>query len=127
MDENASQIGERRTVDGEKIHFRGTANALVLTLTDSGQLEPDRVKDAINTIRTAVSNYSQPVVVLNLEKIRFVHSISLGHLISLNCELTAANRAVHLCNVQPDIENVLQVTGLHRVLKIFPDEMSAIG
>jgi anti-anti-sigma factor len=65
-------------------------------------------------------------VIIDLSKVTYVDSATIGCLMDLYRQATAAGGALTLAGVQKRVETMLTMTGAHNFLKIFPDEASAL-
>jgi anti-anti-sigma factor len=65
-------------------------------------------------------------VLLDLSTVTYVDSATIGCLMDLLREATAAGGALKLAGVQKRVETMLTMTGAQSVLEIHPDETSAI-
>jgi len=65
-------------------------------------------------------------VLIDLSKVTYVDSATIGCLMDLYRQATAAGGALRLAGVQKRVETMLTMTGAHNFLKMFPDEASAI-
>ena len=65
-------------------------------------------------------------VLIDLSKVTYVDSATIGCLMDLYRQTTAAGGQLRLAGVQKRVETMLTMTGAHNFLKMFPDEASAI-
>ena len=65
-------------------------------------------------------------VVVDLSSVGYVDSATIGCLMDLYRQASAAGGALKLAGVQKRVETMLTMTGAHNFLKMFPDEASAI-
>jgi len=65
-------------------------------------------------------------VLIDLSKVTYVDSATIGCLMDLYRQTTAAGGVLRLAGVQKRVETMLTMTGAHNFLKIFPDEASAL-
>ena len=65
-------------------------------------------------------------VLLDLSTVTYVDSATIGCLMDLYRQATAAGGSLKLAGVQKRVETMLTMTGAHNFLKMFPDEASAI-
>jgi anti-anti-sigma factor len=77
---------------------------------------------AVTTLLTA----GDRKVLIDLSKVTYVDSASIGCLMDLYRQTTAAGGALKLAGVQKRVETMLTMTGAHNFLKIYPDEASAV-
>ena len=60
-------------------------------------------------------------VVMDLKEVTLLASMGLGMLVSLHKSCASEGGKLVVCNVGPDLMQVLKITHLERVLKIVPD------
>lgn len=65
-------------------------------------------------------------VLIDLSKVTYVDSATIGCLMDLYRQTSAAGGALRLSGVQKRVETMLTMTGAHNFLKMFPDEASAL-
>jgi len=65
-------------------------------------------------------------VLIDLSKVTYVDSATIGCLMDLYRQSTAAGGQLRLAGVQKRVETMLTMTGAHNFLKMFPDEASAV-
>ena len=65
-------------------------------------------------------------LLLDFSKVTYVDSATIGCLMDLYRQTTAAGGALKLVGVQKWVETMLTMTGAHNFLKMFPDEASAV-
>jgi anti-sigma B factor antagonist len=65
-------------------------------------------------------------VLLDFSKVTYVDSATIGCLMDLYRQTTAAGGALKLAGVQKRVETMLTMTGAHNFLEMHPDEASAV-
>jgi anti-anti-sigma factor len=65
-------------------------------------------------------------VVIDLASVGYIDSATIGCLMDLYRQTTAAGGQLRLAGVQKRVETMLTMTGAHNFLKMFPDEASAV-
>ena len=65
-------------------------------------------------------------VMLDLSKVTYVDSATIGCLMDLYRQATAAGGVLKLSGVQKRVETMLSMTGAHNFLEIHPDEAAAV-
>src|SRR5688500_10789474 len=65
-------------------------------------------------------------VMVGLSKVTYVDSATIGCLMDLYREATAAGGQLRLAGVNKRVETMLTMTGAHNLLKMFPDEAGAL-
>jgi anti-anti-sigma factor len=65
-------------------------------------------------------------VMIDLSKVTYVDSATIGCLMDLYRQATAAGGQLRLAGVNKRVETMLTMTGAHNFLKMFPDEAGAL-
>jgi anti-anti-sigma factor len=65
-------------------------------------------------------------VMIDLSKVTYVDSATIGCLMDLYRQTSAAGGELRLAGVNKRVETMLTMTGAHNFLKMFPDEAAAI-
>ena len=65
-------------------------------------------------------------VVLDLAAVTYIDSASIGCLMDIHRLLTEKGGAVRLCGLQPRVETMLSMTGVHRIVKVVRGENEAV-
>ncbi|MFQ5561583.1 MAG: STAS domain-containing protein [Nitrospinota bacterium] len=65
-------------------------------------------------------------IILNLEKFEYIDSSGLGRWIMLEQELAEKGGTLKAVHVSENILSVLKITRLDEIIKIYPDEQSAL-
>jgi anti-anti-sigma factor len=65
-------------------------------------------------------------VIVNLSSVGYVDSATIGCLMDLYRQATAAGGALKLAGVQKRVETMLTMTGAQNFIEVHPDETSAI-
>jgi anti-anti-sigma factor len=78
-----------------------------------------------NTVSSLIASGEQKVL-LDLSTVTYVDSATIGCLMDLYRQATAAGGVLKLSGVQKRVETMLSMTGAHNFLEIHPDEPSAV-
>jgi anti-anti-sigma factor len=65
-------------------------------------------------------------VLIDLSKVTYVDSATIGCLMDLYRQTSTAGGQLRLAGVQKRVETMLTMTGAHNFLKMFPDEATAV-
>ncbi len=107
-----------------------------LTITRNGDVTVVRVGEArlmyplLSDFAGAVTglvNAGDRKLVIDLAGVNYVDSASIGCLMDLYRQTSAAGGRLKLAGVQKRVETMLTMTGAQNFLEIHPDEASAIG
>lgn len=66
-------------------------------------------------------------VVIDLSKVTYVDSATIGCLMDIYRQTTASGGELRLAGVNKRVETMLTMTGAHNFLKMFPDEAGALA
>jgi anti-anti-sigma factor len=83
------------------------------------------LSDFANTI-TSLLGSGEHKVLLDLSAVTYVDSATIGCLMDLYRQATAAGGVLKLSGVQKRVETMLSMTGAHNFLEIHADESSAL-
>jgi anti-sigma B factor antagonist len=83
--------------------------------------------DAREALYGLVENQGDQKIVLNFENVRFLSSAAIGMLINLKNKAEAGGGTLKLCQLDPDIREILRLTTVDRLFSIFDTEQDAIG
>jgi anti-sigma B factor antagonist len=96
-----------------KIHYQ--ANTLVLSdITDLNAVNSASLRDEAR----AALREDVRLIDIDLSQTRFVDSSGLGTLIALHKTMVARGGAVGILNPTPAVQQILELTRLHRVFEI---------
>jgi anti-anti-sigma factor len=79
-----------------------------------------------DTVTTMIANGAHNVLI-DLSPVVYVDSASIGCLMDLSRQTTAAGGALKLANVQKRVETMLTMTGAQHFIEICGDEPSALA
>jgi anti-sigma B factor antagonist len=65
-------------------------------------------------------------ILLNFGNVEYLSSAALGKLITLNKKVQGAGGKLVLCNIDPQIYEVFEITKLNRIFKIHKEEKAAL-
>jgi anti-anti-sigma factor len=78
-----------------------------------------------NTVTTLIGN-GEKKLLLDMSTVTYVDSATIGCLMDLYRQATAAGGTLKLAGVQKRVETMLTMTGAQNFLEIHPDQASAI-
>jgi anti-anti-sigma factor len=81
--------------------------------------------DFSGAVTTLLSSGARKVL-LDLSKVTYVDSATIGCLMDLYRQTSAAGGTLKLAGVQKRVETMLTMTGAHNFLEMHPDESSAV-
>ena len=102
-------------------HTQGVA---IVRVQESRLMYP-LLAEFANTVTSLITG-GEPNVLLDLSAVTYVDSATIGCLMDLYRQATAAGGSLKLTGVQKRVETMLTMTGAHNFLKMFPDEAGAL-
>jgi anti-anti-sigma factor len=100
---------------------RGTDVTLV-TFDDENILEEQQIRRLERALMPVVSENAEKRLVLNFEHVRFMSSASLGLLVKMHKRVSDQGGHLQLCNLDPKIHKVFEITKLTQVFDIVAAE-----
>ena len=79
------------------------------------------------TAATGLITSGEKKILVDLTTVGYVDSATIGCLMDLYRQATAAGGALKLAGVQKRVETMLTMTGAHNFLEVHPDEASALA
>ncbi len=79
-----------------------------------------------STVVTDLIAAGEPKVVVDLSSVGYVDSATIGCLMDLYRQASAAGGALKLAGVQKRVETMLTMTGAQNFIEVHPDEPSAV-
>jgi anti-anti-sigma factor len=76
---------------------------------------------------TGLIGSGQRQILIDLTPVTYVDSATIGCLMDLYRQTTAAGGELRLAGVNKRVETMLTMTGAHNFLKMFPDEAGALA
>jgi anti-sigma B factor antagonist len=104
----------------------GEQNAVVLIEVKEERLDAHNSSE-LKTQMLNLFEAGKNNIVVDLGDVRFVDSSGLGALVSGFKNASARNGNLKLSNLQPQVQSMFELTRLHRVFEIFPDNQRALA
>jgi anti-anti-sigma factor len=101
--------------------------ALVVRLKDRMIIEPSKVEALSAEIGRAAVDHPHEICVIDMAAVDFISSTVLGMLVKLNRTFRGKGVSFRLCNVRPEIRNVLEAGRLVKVLDLRVDLADALS
>ena len=107
-----------------------------VTTTDINGISVVRVSEAkltyplltdFVTAVTALIESGNKRILINLENVSYVDSATIGCLMDLYRQASAAGGSLKLAGVQKRVETMLTMTGAHNFLEVHADQASAVA
>ena len=102
-----------------------TANGVVVIHIGESRLMYPLLSE-FSTVVTQLIAAGERKVVVDLSSVGYVDSATIGCLMDLYRQATAAGGALKLAGVQKRVETMLTMTGAQNFIEVHPDEPSAV-
>jgi len=116
-----SQPPRRRRLEVENI-----GDITVVNFLDKKILDEQNIQIIGEQLFSLVDNEGCRKVLLNFSNVEYLSSAALGKLITLNKKLQQAGGRLVLCNIDPQIHEVFEITKLDKFFKIMKEEQAAL-
>src|SRR5260370_22453295 len=107
----------RRRLEVEHI-----GDVTVVNFVDRKILDEQNIQIIGEQLFSMVDEEGWRKILLNFGNVEYLSSAALGKLITLNKKLQQAGGKLILCNIDPQIHEVFEITKLDKFFKIDPDE-----
>ena len=116
-----SSPARRRRLEVEEI-----GDVTVVNFVDRKILDEQNIQIIGEQLFSLVDEEGWRKILLNFGNVEYLSSAALGKLITLNKKLQAVGGRLILCNIDPQIHEVFEITKLDKFFKIRKDEQSAL-
>jgi len=101
-------------------------NGISVVRVSEARLTYPLLTDFVDTV-TGLITAGDKRILINLETVSYVDSATIGCLMDLYRQASAAGGALKLAGVQKRVETMLTMTGAHNFLEVHADQASAIA
>jgi anti-sigma B factor antagonist len=98
----------------------------VVKCTTDALVDNQTVREFGTQLKGLVEHAHEPNVVVNFSGVQLLSSSVLGHLLGTHNKARTAGGRLVLCGIAPDLLRVFKITGMDRLLKIYPGEHEAL-
>jgi anti-sigma B factor antagonist len=98
----------------------------VVNFVDRKILDEQNIQIIGEQLFSLVDEEGWKKIVLNFGNVEYLSSAALGKLITLNKKLQQGQGKLVLCNIDPQIHEVFEITKLDKFFKIKKDEQEAL-
>jgi anti-sigma B factor antagonist len=117
----SSQPPRRRRLEVEDI-----GDVTVASFTDRKILDEQNIQVIGEQLFGLVDESGRKRLLLNFSNVEYMSSAALGKLITLNKKVQAAGGKLVLCNIDPQIREVFEITKLDKLFVICGDEQEGL-
>ena len=115
------QTPRRRRLEVEDI-----GDITVVNFLDKKILDDQNIQLIGEQLMNLVDELGRSKILLNFGNVEFLSSAALGKLIVLNRKLGEVNGKLVLCNIDPQIYEVFEITKLNKVFTMAKDEQTGL-
>src|SRR4030081_2974483 len=112
---------KRRRLEVEDI-----GEVAVVNFTDKKILDEQNIQVIGEQLFSLVDELGRRKILLNFGNVEYLSSAALGKLITLNKKLQGVGGKLVLCNIDPQIYEVLEITKLNKLFNIQKEEQAAL-
>ena len=116
-----SQPPRRRRLEVEDI-----GDVTVVNFVDRRILDEQNIQIIGEQLFSLVDELERKKLLLNFGNVEYLSSAALGKLITLNKKLQSVGGRLILCNIDPQIYEVFEITKLDRFFNIQKEEQTAL-
>jgi anti-sigma B factor antagonist len=109
-----------------RLEVEDIGDVTVVNFTDRKILDEQNIQVIGEQLFSLVDELGRRKVLLNFGNVEYLSSAALGKLITLNKKLQAVNGQLVLCNIDPQIYEVFEITKLNKLFNIRKEEQEAL-
>jgi anti-sigma B factor antagonist len=109
-----------------RLEVENIGDITVVNFLDKKILDEQNIQIIGEQLFSLVDNEGCRKVLLNFSNVEYLSSAALGKLITLNKKLQQAGGRLVLCNIDPQIHEVFEITKLDKFFKIMKEEQAAL-
>jgi anti-anti-sigma factor len=92
----------------------------IVTFQDENILEDTQIKKLEQTLLPIIKDKGEHKLILNFANVRYMSSAFLGLLVKVHKRVIDMNGHLQLCNLDPKIHKVFEITQLTKIFDIIP-------
>ena len=109
-----------------RLEVEDIGDVTVVNFTDRKILDEQNIQVIGEQLFSLVDEAGRKKVLLNFGNVEYLSSAALGKLITLNKKLQAVGGKLILCNIDPQIYEVFEITKLNKLFNIKAEEQAAL-
>src|SRR6202045_3218314 len=109
-----------------RLEVEDIGDVTVVNFTDRKILDEQNIQVIGEQLFSLVDQDGMKKLLLNFANVEYLSSAALGKLITLNKKLQAVGGRLILCNIDPQIHEVFEITRLDKFFKIMKEEQQAL-
>ena len=110
-----------------RVEIREVGDITVVRFRDHKIIEDISIQELGQELFQLVEKDHRKKLLLNFTGVDFLSSAALGKLITLDKKVKAAEGALKLCSIRPEIYEVFAITKLNRLFEIKDEEAGALA
>ncbi len=109
-----------------RLEVEDIGDITVVNFVDKKILDEQNIQVIGEQLFSLVDELGRRKVLLNFKNVEFLSSAALGKLITLNRKLQSAGGKLVLCEIDPQIYEVFEITKLNKLFTINNDEQGGL-
>ena len=109
-----------------RLEVEDIGDVTVINFVDRKILDEQNIQVIGEQLFSLVDQDGRRKLLLNFGNVEYLSSAALGKLITLNKKLQAVNGRLVLCNIDPQIYEVFEITKLNKLFNIQKEEQAAL-
>ena len=109
-----------------RLEVEDIGDVTVINFVDRKILDEQNIQVIGEQLFSLVDQDGRRKLLLNFGNVEYLSSAALGKLITLNKKLVAVGGRLILCNIDPQIYEVFEITKLDKFFKIMKEEQAAL-
>jgi anti-sigma B factor antagonist len=109
-----------------RLEVEDIGDVTVVNFTDRKILDEQNIQLIGEQLFSLVDESGRKKILLNFGNVEYLSSAALGKLITLNKKLQGAGGKLILCNIDPQIYEVFEITKLNKLFNIKAEEQAAL-
>src|SRR6516162_698771 len=109
-----------------RLEVEDIGEVTVVNFTDKKILDEQNIQIIREQLFSLVDDLGRRKLLLNFSNVEYLSSAALGKFITLNKKVNAAGGRLILCNIDPQIYEVFEITKLNKLFNIQKEEQAAL-
>ena len=102
----------------QHLEVEDIGDVTVVSFRDKKILDEETIQGVTHQLSSLVEELGRKQILLNFGKVLYLSSAALGAFITLNKKVNAAGGRLVLCNIDPQIYEVFEITKLNKLFNI---------
>jgi len=109
-----------------RLEVEDNGDVTIVNFIDKKILDEQNIQKIGEDLFSLVDEMGRRRIVLNFRNVDYLSSAALGKFITLNKKVHGAGGKLVLCNIDPNIYEVFEITKLNKLFNIQKDEHAAL-